>query len=844
MRTRGKKERLFAIFAIVLLMASAIVMLNVPVKAQTEVPVSGPLPSGATPSVTIAPVAHMSFRPNPVGLGQTFLVNLWTTPAVAATRNHPNYTVTITKPDETVDVLTMPSYKADATAWFEYIADQVGEWKLRFYFPGTYFNGTRTTQSAYYSSTSTAEQTLTVQQNIVYSWPESPLPTDYWTRPVHVENREWWAISGNWPGTGYVGGGDVWDKLYPNTCIQWSDRHKFTPWVQGPESAHILWKRQEAIAGIIGGQAGYYGLTSGGFGGAPGTPSVIYSGRVYDSYTKPGLGSSTSDSTMFRCYDLRTGEVYWEYPTTTTQSGGFFGGSTGLVPNLVEYIAPTQSEVTGAEAAGTWSVNLMRIQGSQLYKWNPWTGAMTLNVSISPATSAVFYRQPSKRGELPLALSVVGGRLINWTTSGTGTLASRIKSNTSYAMSSLPSLIDFEAGLGASVGGITKAGVYTGETLTGYDLLTGQTLWTKNISEPMYSFVCDLVDHGKLATLSANGYYLCYDLRTGKQLWKSTSMAYPWSSSGFGGYTAMSAYGMIYREAYDGIYAFYWDNGTLAWKYSSPAGSAYETPYINEKGTTVMPFYSFGVGGQIADGKFYTWNYEHTESWPVTRGWSLHCIDCFTGKGVWNLTGCATPTAIADGYLVATNSYDGYTYFIGKGKSATTVTAGPKAIAQGEKVVIEGTVLDLSPAQPNTPCVSVDSMKTQMDYLHMQLPIAGIWNNVTMVGVPVYLTAADPNGNAQTIGTAISNAYTGAFSMTYTPEIEGDYTIMATFAGDASYSSSGASTAITVGPAPTTAPTAPPAQAPTDYMPMMYALLAVGIIAIVLMLVLLFRKKQ
>ena len=31
--------------------------------------------------------------------------------------------------------------------------------------------------------------------------------------------------------------------------------------------------------------------------------------------------------------------------------------------------------------------------------------------------------------------------------------------------------------------------------------------------------------------------------------------------------------------------------------------------------------------------------------------------------------------AIADGYLTAANSYDGYMYVFGKGKSATTVTA-------------------------------------------------------------------------------------------------------------------------------------------------------------------------
>jgi hypothetical protein len=331
-------------------------------------------------------------------------------------------------------------------------------------------------------------------------------------------------------------------------------------------------------------------------------------------------------------------------------------------------------------------------------------------------------------------------------------------------------------------------------------------------------------------------------MATGKKLWTSEDFDYPWSSAGFGGYSAFSAYGLILREAYDGVYAINWTNGKIEWHYVAPAGSAYETPYITGDGTPAMPFYSFGVGGIIADGKFFTWNYEHTESWPVTRGWSLHGIDVFTGEG-WSLTGCSTPRAIADGYLVATGWVDGYTYIIGKGKSATTVTAPDIEIPLGQSVVIKGTVMDLSPAQPNTPCVSKESMKTQMDYLHMQLPIAGIWNNVSMTGVPVILTALDSNGNTQNIGTAITNAYTGVFSYTFTPPIEGDYTIMATFAGDASYSSSGSSTAIYVGPAPTAAPTQPPVQMPPDNTMLLYGILVAVIIAIILALLALFWKR-
>ena len=145
---------------------------------------------------------------------------MWLNPALAS--NHrfmpKAFVITITKPDGTKDAFTMDSEPATAAQWMEYSPDQAGEWTIKFEFLGTYFpagryyNGYIVTnssgsvyRSAYYRPSSTSEQKLTVQQDFVWSWPPSPLPTDYWTRPVSVEHREWWPILGNWPGTGYRG---------------------------------------------------------------------------------------------------------------------------------------------------------------------------------------------------------------------------------------------------------------------------------------------------------------------------------------------------------------------------------------------------------------------------------------------------------------------------------------------------------------------------------------------------------------------------------------------------------------------------------------------------------------
>ena len=83
--------------------------------------------------------------------------------------------------------------------------------------------------------------------------------------------------------------------------------------------------------------------------------------------------------------------------------------------------------------------------------------------------------------------------------------------------------------------------------------------------------------------------------------------------------------------------------------------------------------------------------------------------------------------------------------------------------------MIKGTVLDNSPAQPGTPCVSKDSMTTQMEYLHMQHPIDGVDHNATITGVPVSIDAVDPNGNYIHIGDTTTDGYSGTFGFTWTP---------------------------------------------------------------------------
>ena len=78
-------------------------------------------------------------------------------------------------------------------------------------------------------------------------------------------------------------------------------------------------------------------------------------------------------------------------------------------------------------------------------------------------------------------------------------------------------------------------------------------------------------------------------------------------------------------------------------------------------------------------------------------------------------------------------------------------------------------------------------------------------------GVTVALTAFDPNGNTQDLGTVTSD-FNGVFRKVWVPPVPGEYQVFATFVGSGSYGSSYAETFFNVDSAPETAqpPETPP----------------------------------
>jgi hypothetical protein len=461
--------------------------------------------------------------------------------------------------------------------------------------------------------------------------------------------------------------------------------------------------------------------------------------------------------------------------------------------------------------------------------------------------------------------------LLNWTINGwasTTPFASKIVGNVTwtpfeqlYAQYSVDYTgYDFGAGVGVFGGWNNPPGPQwcIGYSIGAASMITGQILFFEQSNDTLTYNVqagasTSLITNndGLMAINAEQGHWNCWNDQTGKLVWTSqsqisdtsaTSPDYPWGE--FQAYSESSypindTCSELIACTYAGLFGINWADGSILWHYYDNNTAPFESPYGGN---------SFFTGCEQADGMVYTYAGEHTPSEPIDRGWDTVCINATNGAEIWHIEDTMVPGAIADGYLTAGNQDDGYIYCFGMGKSATTVTTPDTAVTQGVPVVIKGSVMDMSPAQPNTPCVSDASMANQMEYLHMQQSITGLYGDVTMTGVPVVLTATDQSGNVYNIGTATTSAYDGTFGISWTPPSAGTYHISASFYGDDSYGSSDAGDTLVVTAAaatPTPAPsvtTASNLATNSDLMTYIVIAAIVIIIAIAIATVLILRK--
>jgi hypothetical protein len=256
----------------------------------------------------------------------------------------------------------------------------------------------------------------------------------------------------------------------------------------------------------------------------------------------------------------------------------------------------------------------------------------------------------------------------------------------------------------------------------------------------------------------------------------------------------------------------------------------------------------------ITDGKVYLGHVEHSPVDPRPRGAPFICLEVETGEEVWRMDGFRQTcwggkAVIGDSIIVGQNTYDQRVYAIGKGPSATTVSASPAVSVHGDNILVKGMVTDISPGTEEyaltarfpqgVPVVSDANMSAWMQYVYMQFERPS-----DIVGVEVVISVLDPNNNCYEVARTTSDA-SGYFGCAFEPEVPGLYTVVASFEGSGAYYGSYAETFINVEEAPqaTPTPTPTPASAADLYFLPVSAGMIVAIAIVLALLVLLLRKQ-
>ncbi len=771
--------------------------------------------------------AVIMVEPDPVGVGQTMLMVLGISePLPQAALGWEGLTVTVTKPDNTTT--TLGPYRTDSTGttFASYVPTEVGTYQFQTSFPGMWLN--TTSFNRYYQPSVSKKISITVQQDPVPGANPAPLPTEYWTRPINTENREWWSLAGNW--------------LMPYYD---SATNPFNPYTEAPDSAHIMWTKEIAFGGIVGGNYSETAYYSGESYENKWDPPVVINGRLYYNQR---LGSSSMLGTA--CVDLKTGDQIWFMENLTLSFGQILNFDSPNQHGAIPYL---------------WSVS-----GSTMKMYDAFTGRWILDISSVPAGTTTFgpsgeilkYRLYSQGGVLRISLwnssKVTGFMSLNYgedsplwrppvgqTLNGT-TGIMWTKDVTPVAGS--PSLTALFSDVFVAVAFSPEQqsrGTYTQESgwlHYGFSLKPGQEgqlLWSKTRDATGNRTLMITAARGTVATqgiytalLKETKEYIGYDAYTGNELWKTEPVESDWAIYQMGG-QAM-AYGKFYTATYSGeVNAFDLTTGETAWSYFS-GSSGLATPYGQ------YPFCA-GVTGaasvlSVADGKVYAINNEHSPSMPLYKGYKMHVIDAETGEGLWSITGWYQHPVIADGTVLSLNAADNRIYSFSKGPSATTVEAPANGITLGSSVVIRGTVLDVSAGTkqvasqfPNgVAAVSEDSMSSWMEYVYMQMP-----RPTNTTGVEVTISVLDANNNYRDIGTTTSNA-DGFFTFNWKPDIEGQYAVYASFGGSESYWPSHAVTAFAVDPAAATPTPTEATQTNLATTSDVMMFLAVGVVAIII----------
>jgi len=845
---------------------------------------------------------YVSVSPDVIGVNQAVLLVMWTADippdtgeiATGGRAHWVNVGFYVTDPDGTTETITIPESDPVGGGYYSYTPTMVGTYTVVSFIPQQ--TKDTTPEQTIYEAAESIPVTFTVQEEPIANWPEAPLPTGAWTRPINDASRNWYALAGNWlydaaqrcPSGGYGG-----------------TTERFVYGI-GPESAHIIWTKPYYVGGYMDERFGVVGYQTGHYQGLSFT-AMIVNGKIFYSPRADAHGTEgyvvvdlyTGETLEFRNKTMPSKAQIYNYESPNQHGGyAYLWQTSGVDLPAGDITEPGKQTwlmidaYTGKNicrianvSAPSFSFFGMGGGGTEVYGLD---GSITFYNAVNLGTSSNpnYYLQIWNNTAIPTMLATTTGTTAwQWRPSGGGfgggpPLRSDYyvhDGNTGFSLNvSIPSVAglsvrairESDLMIYGSQGANDEANQVQGRMLA-INLdesrgTVGSQMYETTFLQPFLSQSLNISSGFFGDGISITGVYpeydvICfecprvlkrwgYSLSTGQQLWESE----PEPQNNY--YTMIdNVYdGKLISGGYGGVLiAYNITTGEVVWNYTA-SNVGFESPYGN------YPINIFAIG----DGKIYTLTGEHSITQPMWRGPNLRCINATTGEEIFKIlmfsaNGGAHLTGqylqMADGHIVGLNFFDNQIYCFGKGDSATTVSAPQLIPTIGDSVVLTGTVTDQTPtgrrntndmfdfSLKGTPAISDEDMGAWMEYMFMQ---QGKPENAK--GVEVVLETLDPNGNFYEIGRTTSDI-NGNYGLKFTPEVPGDYQIFATFAGSKSYGASTASTFMSVAEAPQASPSPTPAP-PYGQTADAYLLPAtigtiVAIVVVGLVIILMLRKR-
>ncbi|HSV50368.1 MAG TPA: hypothetical protein VLH35_08620, partial [Candidatus Acidoferrales bacterium] len=598
-----------------------------------------------TTAATYKNYAVIDAIPNPVGLGEDVLIRAGILrPLGSVLLGWEGITVTVTKPDNSTE--TLGPIKTDSTgvSFIRYTPDEIGTYKLQSHFPqqnatsgwNDAESGVRINTGDVMLAANSEVLELVVQEEPLKSYPGHSLPSEYWSRPIDPQLREWFSVSGNW-----VARPD-------NSLALYND--------DAPETAHVLWANELTTGGLMGGLWGDSVPSSAETGDAyegkfPG--SVVLNGILY--YQRRDANDRAQ---AIMAINLHTGEE-WLFKNNTALSFGQV-----LYFNSYNY-------------DGTFSY-IWSVSGSTYTAFDPFTGNQQLQFMNVPSGFRVFgpsgeiliYQIDYTNRWMALWNSTdCGLQNQNPAASGYGSWGNSAHGRTLNASTprSYSWNVTIPAGLAVkSSFGTPTLKIYQGERIVGIWFnnsmvrtwalpLNTITFTNTNVATQTISTIFNKIwaapaewvegSHVIHYTGASNEFeggvialwdkeltkHYGFSVETGNYLWDTESEfysdAYGWGNAE---HTWYFAYGKLYSVGLGGIvYAYDLATGDTEWTYTM--SDTYNEPVTGQNW--------WGWITLIADGKLYVGTVEHSAEQPLPRGAPQICINASNGAEIWRVNG-------------------------------------------------------------------------------------------------------------------------------------------------------------------------------------------------------------